>query len=151
PAGYRGRLGEGERWGRDRAAHGAAPDSLQRPLLRRSRFRQQVSPSVRQPSTENFRRRRFGACYVSGPVADWGRFTKRCKSEVGSPRGSNPKELLLSTICTRRGGVMAGIPTKFVIADRVFDAVRAAAGPFADFLNDPQSRPYAYLGVIGAA
>ena len=27
--------------------HGAAPDCLQRPLLRRSRFRQQVSASVR--------------------------------------------------------------------------------------------------------
>jgi hypothetical protein len=46
---------------------------------------------------------------------------------------------------------MAGIPTKFVMADRVFDAVRAIAGPFADFLDDPASRPYAYLGVIGAA
>jgi hypothetical protein len=46
---------------------------------------------------------------------------------------------------------MAGIPTKFVIADRVFDAVRAVAGPFADFLDDPQSRPYAYLGAIGSA
>jgi hypothetical protein len=30
----------------DGAEHGAAPDCLQRPLLRRSRFRQQVSPSV---------------------------------------------------------------------------------------------------------
>src|SRR5690348_9374401 len=46
---------------------------------------------------------------------------------------------------------MVGIPTKFAIADRVFDAVRGAAGPFADMLTDPESLPYAYLGVIGSA
>lgn len=45
---------------------------------------------------------------------------------------------------------MPGIPTKFVIADLVFDAVRSSAGPFADFLDDPASRPFAYLGAIGA-
>ena len=37
------------------------------------------------------------------------------------------------------------------IADGEFYALRAAVGPFADFLDDFQSRPYAYLGLIGPA
>ena len=45
---------------------------------------------------------------------------------------------------------MPRIPTKFVIADVVFAAVRTALGPFADFLDDSESRPYDYLRVIGA-
>jgi hypothetical protein len=45
---------------------------------------------------------------------------------------------------------MAGIPTKFVVADKVFTAIRSQRGADADLLNDPNTLAFAYLGVIGA-
>jgi hypothetical protein len=45
---------------------------------------------------------------------------------------------------------MAGIPTKFVVADKVFNAIRSQGGADTDLLNDPNALAFAYLGVIGA-
>jgi len=44
---------------------------------------------------------------------------------------------------------MPGIPTKFVVADKVFNTIRIQGGADADLLNDPNTLAFAYLGVIG--
>ncbi|GHO88690.1 hypothetical protein [Dictyobacter formicarum] len=46
---------------------------------------------------------------------------------------------------------MPGIPTNFVIADLVFDALRKRGAPQASLLDNANNLPYAYLGAIGAS
>jgi hypothetical protein len=46
---------------------------------------------------------------------------------------------------------MPGIPTKFVIADLVFEELRKQGIPPANILQNSDNLPFAYLGVIGAS
>ncbi|GLV53253.1 hypothetical protein KDH_01080 [Dictyobacter sp. S3.2.2.5] len=46
---------------------------------------------------------------------------------------------------------MPGVPTHFVIADQVFDALRKAGAPQASLLNTRENLSFAYLGAIGAS
>jgi hypothetical protein len=46
---------------------------------------------------------------------------------------------------------MPGIPTNFVIADLVFDALRKKGAPQASLLDNTENLSYAYLGAIGAS